>query len=634
MLSAGLSWHVWLSRDSSIAAISCTHIEARFRGACGKRDAKVVGQSNGAQPKVTTSIIFVLHTYLELEQRSELVKMAQVLTYGRMRYIDSRIRDANQTVAKWMNEAVAAGIDEVRCQTGYYTFEGSSLLLPALKKCAENNGVSRFVIGSNRGATLADHVRMLKDALVLPREHAAIGIAAFDTSLFHPKVYHFKFANGRQSAYIGSSNLTGPGLSGLNIEAGIILDTDDGDNDEVLAGIAQQIDQWLTGQQPGISLVSSQQDIDELTTSGILALQRIVLPADPGEGAEGAAVRGERNLTGARLKPLVKVRWAAERSNVVSSRVARFGGLSAPQTSQLQRATEASFHYPQGTHLGHLLSILYYFANGRDGSAFADDYIKLAGGFGAGRIAGYRRQVKYKILAAIEIGLLTDIRLAENPANFIPELTQDGQRLWDLFEPFINVADIQISANEDGTYSSETPHRAPFYNQLIASALPQSEDLRKLYTKIFLNMPAAKQMLQYLYFEYRIASIPKADIYDGFFDFQPVLDFCDEMGIEPATEEAARHRCPFLLNILESCGVLTQTPRTINLQSLALSGDLIAADAGSVAASTTTIRTVIGEWNAHAPSLEPAEKASLRELFGTTFLTEAYHINEVFEIGT
>lgn len=551
-----------------------------------------------------------------------------------MRYIDSKIRNASQTVAQWMHDAVAADIDEIRCQTGYYTFEGSSLLLPAIRRCAERNSVSRFVIGSNRGATLADHVRMLKDELVLPRENATIGIAAFDNSLFHPKVYHLSFQNGRQSAYIGSSNLTGPGISGLNIEAGIILDTDEGDNAEVLAGIAQHIDQWLIGQQPGISIVRNQQDIDELTASGILSLQTLVLPAEPGEGAEGVTIRAERNLTGARLKPLVRVRWAAERSNVVSSRIARFGGLSGPQTNHLQRQTEASFHYPQGTHLGHLLSILYHFANGRDGTAFADEYIKLAGGFGAGRVAGYRRQVKYKILAAIEIGLLTDIRLVANPTNFIPELTPDGKRLWELFEPIIDVADIQISANEDGTYSSETPRRAPFYNRIIADALPGSAELRALYTKLLLNMPAAKQMLQYLYFEYRNAKVLKADIYDGFFEFQPVLDFCDEMGIEPATEEAARHRCPFLLNILESCGVLNQTAREIDLQRLALSGDLIAADAVSMDANTTTVRTLIAEWEAHAPSLQPAEKASLRELFGATLLTDAYHINEAFEIGT
>lgn len=533
-----------------------------------------------------------------------------------------------------MSDAVKTGISEIRCQTGYYTFEGSSLLLPAIKQCADKGSVSRFVIGSNRGATLSEHVRLLKDAIALPRENAAIGIAAFDTSLFHPKVYHFRFENGRQSAYIGSSNLTGPGLSGLNIEAGVILDTDHGDSAETLAEIASHIDMWLETQQPGISLIKGQQDIDDLTASGILSIQKVVLPADPGEGGEGTEIRMERGLTGARLKALVKVRWAGDRTGFVSGRAARFGGLNKGQADLLQRQTEASFHYPQGTHLGHLLSILHYFTVGRAETAFADDYIRLAGGFGNGRIAAYRRQVKYKLLAATEIGLLTDIRLAENPLTFIPELTEDGKRLWELLSPYIDLKDIEISANEDGTYSAETPKRAPYYNKIISSAIAQSSDLRRLYTTLFLNMPAAKQMLQYLYFENRAASVQKSDIYDDFFDFQPVVDFCDEMGIEPATEEAARHRCPFLLNVLESCGVLTQSAKAVNLNALALSGDLIAANAGAVTADTALIRTVLKEWNTSFPSLQPAQKASLKELFGATFLTESYHIKNAFEIGT
>ena len=60
--------------------------------------------------------------------------------------------------------------------------------------------------------------------------------------------------------------------------------------------------------------------------------------------------------------------------------------------------TEASYHYPQGTHLSHILSILYFFGSGtRSGSPYDDEYVRLRGGFGVGRIANYRRQVKYKL---------------------------------------------------------------------------------------------------------------------------------------------------------------------------------------------------------------------------------------------
>jgi superfamily II DNA or RNA helicase len=49
--------------------------------------------------------------------------------------------------------------------------------------------------------------------------------------------------------------------------------------------------------------------------------------------------------------------------------------------------TEASYHYPQGTHLGHILSILYFFGTGnRKGSPFDDEYIRLRGNLGEGRL--------------------------------------------------------------------------------------------------------------------------------------------------------------------------------------------------------------------------------------------------------
>jgi hypothetical protein len=38
-----------------------------------------------------------------------------------MRYIDSSIRSAEETVAFWMHEAAQAGIRELRFQNGYFT---------------------------------------------------------------------------------------------------------------------------------------------------------------------------------------------------------------------------------------------------------------------------------------------------------------------------------------------------------------------------------------------------------------------------------------------------------------------------------------------------------------------------------
>ena len=73
--------------------------------------------------------------------------------------------------------------------------------------------------------------------------------------------------------------------------------------------------------------------------------------------------------------------------------------------------TEASYHYPQGTHLGHVLSILWYYGlPSREGSQFDDQYIRLRGGYGEGRLGTYQRQLKYKLQAAMELGIIEDDR--------------------------------------------------------------------------------------------------------------------------------------------------------------------------------------------------------------------------------
>jgi hypothetical protein len=146
-----------------------------------------------------------------------------------MRYIDSSIRSSEETVAFWMQEAVQAGIRELRCQSGYFTLEGLSLLLPALKKCASDGSTVRLLIGSNQGVTVASHVAFIAGTLGIPRENVSIGIVSFDGSLFHPKAYHIVRTDGTQTAYVGSANLTGPAIEGSNIEAGVILDTREAD---------------------------------------------------------------------------------------------------------------------------------------------------------------------------------------------------------------------------------------------------------------------------------------------------------------------------------------------------------------------------------------------------------------------
>lgn len=110
--------------------------------------------------------------------------------------------------------------------------------------------------------------------------------------------------------------------------------------------------------------------------------------------------------------------------------------------------TEASYHYPQGVHLGHILSILKTFGeSNRSNTHFADEFIRLRGALGTGRLASYRRQVKYKLLATMELGILTDDRNYPSSENYIPELTPLGADLYKSIQPLLE--DLDLSFRRD-----------------------------------------------------------------------------------------------------------------------------------------------------------------------------------------
>ena len=172
-----------------------------------------------------------------------------------MRYVDSSILSEDQTLAHWMEEASASGVDEFRCQAGYFTLEGASVLLPALANCAKRNARIFLLLGSNGGATLASHIAYLAGKLDVPRENVSLGIVKFADCLFHPKVYVFSRSDGSKTCYVGSANMTGAGVSGKNVEAGIILDTAEGDDAEILDQIAERIACWFQNKLSGLTIV-------------------------------------------------------------------------------------------------------------------------------------------------------------------------------------------------------------------------------------------------------------------------------------------------------------------------------------------------------------------------------------------
>jgi len=137
----------------------------------------------------------------------------------------------------------------------------------------------------------------------MPRTSARLGVISYAGAYYHPKTYHFRRTDGTQAAYVGSANLTMPGISSLHVEAGILLDTRNGDPAVLLDAIADGVDDWFgTPARSGLELVSDPADVARLAAAGVLSSAPPVrLPASGGP-ATGMAP----GVTRPRLQPLIR----------------------------------------------------------------------------------------------------------------------------------------------------------------------------------------------------------------------------------------------------------------------------------------------------------------------------------------
>ena len=111
------------------------------------------------------------------------------------------------------------------------------------------------------------------------------------------------------------------------------------------------------------------------------------------------------------------------------------------------------------------------------------------------------------------------------------------------------------------------PLSAAKYNTIIYDACASSQEVKMAYSDILENMPAVAQMKNFLVSVESDRKVNKTQIYKEFFGYPEVLEFCDLVGIDPASEEGAKHRCPFLLNILESIGFIEQGRFDVTLKA-------------------------------------------------------------------
>lgn len=292
--------------------------------------------------------------------------------------------------------------------------------------------------------------------------------------------------------------------------------------------------------------------------------------------------------------------------------------------------TEASYHYPQGVHLGHILYALKVFAKGKlKGTHFDEKFVRLRGELDSDRLGILQRQTKYKLQGLMEIGLIVDNRDYGLSEKYPLELTPEGKRMYDILSPLIDRNDLSFKEKKSDLPSWEMTLNPSDFNQQIWEYIKSKKTARDYITNLFLNTHAVSQMLNYLYRVERKKTIPKESIYSGFFNAPFVKMYCDQNGIDIATEEGAKHRCPFLLNMLEATGILTQERSKVTIEKFLVCKQImkILPD-DSDGTISNRIANIVQFLKKEKGKLDPIEESMLKETFGKSFLTGQFYLDK------
>ncbi|MHC9000093.1 DEAD/DEAH box helicase [Enterococcus bulliens] len=304
--------------------------------------------------------------------------------------------------------------------------------------------------------------------------------------------------------------------------------------------------------------------------------------------------------------------WKNE-SQIPVSFVNRHFGSWHQFLNELNELTESSYHYPQGTSLGHIMYILYHLSiESRKDSLIEEKYIRMTGALSKdSRTSTIQRQTKYKIQALMELGILEDARITKSNSLV---LTDIGKEMVDKFEPLLQKINVQLTE----PLSWRMQESESYFNKEIANFIASDFAANKIWMNILLQFDAFEQLLHVLYREFQIEKISKNTLYETFFKSPYVLGFIESNGIEIPSVEGRRRRVPFLNNLAESVGILEINRSEVTVKKLGIYKKLFIIN-GNESEKELIERKEIAknpQVNSQSEQLE-----HLKELFGSRFGT-------------
>lgn len=451
------------------------------------------------------------------------------------------------------NKSVGNQLMKYLSDKDYHTFTAFSAFtsiaaIEGLQKfiinAPDNYSSFNFILGINQRGTSKE---TLEAVLKLPVKSFIFYHSP--NLIFHPKIYLFEGKNISR-VIIGSSNLTCSGLF-TNIESSVLV-TIKQDKKEDIAFL-DELKTYYKGifdrNDPNLKPITKQL-IESLVTDGIV-------PTEYERKAEFLKNKSKKitksDIFPLRKTPRIPNEFKSVPSSVITSKI-----VLNSYNSKTYLYTEPSYHFPQGVHIGHILYALKTIKdNSILGSHLDAKYVRLRGGLDSGDLGGFQRKTKYLLVALMEMEIIEDNRNLTDQSKFKIELTTKGKTITKMLTPLLDVANLDFKKKSSTIPSWEMIANKTHYVSLL-KVLINSSTQYHLFWQNLINFPAVVIMHELLKSS-NDKEISKTNfIYNNFYSFKPTLTFCNALNIKPGTIENAKHRCPFLLDLLEIGGILEQ----------------------------------------------------------------------------
>lgn len=470
----------------------------------------------------------------------------------------------NETMGSFIISNLNSGYNKFSFIVAYAKFSGVRHLLDSINTFKSNGGQVVGIIGIDQYNTSIEAVQTLFNIC----DELYIYHSENLNQTFHPKVYFFESDN---SIWIssGSSNMTSGGLF-TNYETNIYHQIDSTNNDfsNISCDIHRLFDSYsntenncclrvtediITSLIDNRYIYSEQQIARTRTTAtnandsrnNLFGSQTFSAPSQPvlpsNENSSLDNLTEEFNFTSN----------INETNEVYSNCIGNYNSVygSYENFIELIDGFAKNYYYiPQGVHLGHIFYIIKSIGDGN-----LDYRLTLFNSSTSGADGTTTRQTNYKIGTCMELLLLNDYRLPTNISNnsFSLQLTSNGQILYEILNN--NVADsdfYNFSTNSDTTW--RMVHNNPeFYVNFIQGF---TQEVKETLYQIFSNLTIFRLLVDYIS-NHPNNTITISELYNEFWEYQPVVDYLNLIDISVPSQTSLEHRIPFLISLLRSFSI-------------------------------------------------------------------------------